>query len=150
MKNTVNPDKIYLSRFVPEHKIDVSNYITEQIIINFLNWQRLPLPNCPFWRKDYVNVNDNYQELSKRYNLELLGVKELLKVFQIEAVSSFIVQNKKIGFKFLTKEKQANFLYELFRWQIKLDKIQPPEEISTVSITDKSEIKSFKVNKLKI
>lgn len=151
MTNNANPDKIYLSRFVPEHKIDLSNYLTEQIIANYLTWQKIPFPNCPFWRKDYVNTNDNYKELAKRYNLELLGVKELLKVFEIEAISSFIVKNKKIGFKFLTKEKQANFLYDLFKWQIKLEKNTPVENtIETVVITDKSEIKSFKVNKLKI
>lgn len=112
-------DKKYNSCFVPEQGIDVANYITEQLIRNFLDMVKKPKPSCPFWRKDIAQQDPFLTDLSKRYHLELIGVKELLKIFDQSVITSYIVKNKRIGFKMLKKENQAMFLYELFKEALK-------------------------------
>lgn len=112
-------EKQYKSIFVTEQTIDLANYITELLIKNYILMVKKPLPTCPFWRKE-IAANDTFlQELSKRYALELIGIKNLLKVFDGNIITKYIIDQRKIGFKMLKKENQAIFLYDLFNLQIK-------------------------------
>lgn len=112
---------MYKSIFVPEHEIDIANFLTEKIIRNFLNWQKKPLPQSPFWRKETKNNSKELDELAKRYQVELTAVKNLLKIFDQEAISR-VLERGYVGIQRVKKENQAKILYEIYHEQLKIIK----------------------------
>ena len=118
----MKPENQYNSIFVPEIKIDLPNFLTELLIRNYLEFNKKQLPTSPFWRKEISSQSRDLQDLSKRYALELTGIKQLLKVFSGSSISKLLIEKKYFAFKHLKKETQARFLYELFQIEIKQDK----------------------------
>jgi hypothetical protein len=135
----MNRENKYNSIFVPEIKIDLPNFLTELLIKNYLEFNKKPLPSSPFWRKDISNQSSDLQELSKRYALELIGIKQLLKVFSPESISKLLTEKRYFAFKHLKKESQARFLYELFQIEIKLDhsRCSITEQVKNTQFTGK-------------
>lgn len=109
--------KIYKSIFVPEHKIDIANYITEIIICNYLRMINKPRPASPFWRKDIASASPELTALCKKYQLELIGVKQLLKKFDADIIAKYYTESKRTGFKGLKKVNQTAILIELQKLQ---------------------------------
>lgn len=136
-------NKQYSSIFVPETKIDIENYITEVIIVNFLNWQKQPIPKSPFWRADISNNNHGLDELRKRYIAELTGVKKLMKVFNPAVIMAYFQTSKMVGYTMVRAETKTKIIMELFNRQLKyadsLDKIvDVPIETTVFTNTGKS------------
>lgn len=105
--------KQYQSLFVSEHKIDLANYITEIIICNYLAMLKKPKPASPFWRKEIAAHSPELVALSKKYQLELIGVKQLLKKFSGSTIAKYYTESKRTGFKGLKKENQIKILRDL-------------------------------------
>lgn len=145
------PQKLYKSIFVPEQQIDAANAVAEIIICNFLVYTKQSLPTCPFWRKEY---SANFVELSKRYGLELIGAKQLLKVFGIYTVMTYFATKKRIAFKNLTKPKQMDIIYDLYLLQLKSvdesDKVLSEYFPAIEKEVDPNSIKTFNTNKNKL
>lgn len=140
-------DKVYQSIFVPEIKIDIANYLTEILIKNYLNWLKIPLPKCPFWRKDIASQNADLKKLSNKYVAELTEVKELLFVFDPSVMAKDFIDNKRIGVKVIKKEQKSAIFETLIQKQIsankskgKISKTEPlvkREGVSSVSLSNK-------------
>lgn len=115
---TQENDKFYTSYFVPEHKIDIANYLTEILIKNFLEWQKIPKPNCPFWRKEVSSNNPALKKLANKYIAELTEIKRLLHVFDASILAEDFIKNKRIGIKIIKKEFREKILLSLLEQQI--------------------------------
>lgn len=122
MQKQTQQEATFNSIFVPEIKIDISNYITELLIKNYVEFTRVPMPTSPFWRKEIAKNSKELTELSKRYVIELGGVKQLLKIFKPEAIIKAIANNKQFSYKLLKKHNQAKFIYDVFHQAIKDEK----------------------------
>lgn len=120
---------------MPEHKIDLPNYITEIIIRNFQKMRNKPLPNCPFWRKEISCNSPELAELCKKYQLELIGVKQLLKKFDGDIIVKFYLESKRTGFKGLKKVNQVKILEALKAMQ---EKKNQPAQLSIDFSQEKS------------
>jgi hypothetical protein len=107
----------YDSLFSFEKDIDISNYITELLIKHRLEWLKKPLPKCAFWRKEYYTQSKELESLSKIYQLELIGVKQLLKVFNQHILIGYIMKSRCVGFKSLKKENQNKIIIDLYHAQ---------------------------------
>jgi hypothetical protein len=117
--------KEYSSRFVPDHKIDLANFLTEILVLNYLKQFKKNIPTVPFWRKEY---SESFADLSKRYYIELIGVKDLLKVFYPETIAEVFTQKKCFAFSYLKMENRYPILYELYKCQVKNIKNQTPTD----------------------
>jgi len=116
---TVVAPKQYQSVFVPEHLIDLPNFIAELMIRNWLLINKKPVPNCPFWRKDIASQSVELTDLAKRYVTEVAAARNLLKVFGPGVIMKYYQENKMPGFTMLTNETKGKVLLELFKRQIK-------------------------------
>lgn len=125
-------EKSYQSIFVPEHKIDIANYITEIIICNYLRMIKKPRPASPFWRKDIASASPELQALCKKYQLELIGVKQLLKKFDADIIAKYYTESKRTGFKGLKKINQTKILEELSKLQTKKNTIPSGVQLEIV------------------
>lgn len=108
----------YESIFEPELKIDVANYLAELVIVNFLNWQKKPIPKSPFWRKSISGDNTYLKQLAQRYTVELSGMKDLLEVFAPQVLAEYFRETKTVGFKLVKAETKQRILMELFKKQV--------------------------------
>lgn len=72
-----------------------------------------PRPQCPFWRKEIAANSEDLKNLSKRYQVELIGVKQLLKKFKPETLIKYFTDTKTPGFKNLKKHNQTRIIKEL-------------------------------------
>ncbi len=115
-------NKEFQSHFLPDLKVDLSNYITELLICNYLKWQKQPIPNSPFWRKGITVNSEHLKELGKRYGVELSAVKDLLEVFTGSTIIKYFRENNTVGIKFVKKETQQRIIYELFKLELKFKK----------------------------
>lgn len=115
-------DKTYPSQFDPSIKTDISNYLTEILISNFLKWQKKPIPQSPFWRKDISTSDKWLKELSKKYQVELSGVKNLLTVFSPKVLAEDFSQKNRIGVVIVKKETQKQIIFDLYQSQLKYNK----------------------------
>ncbi len=138
--------KQYSSIFVPESKIDVANYLTELLICNYVKVRKKAMPTCPFWRKEYA-TDEFLQDLNEKYVLELIGIKDLLHVFDPEVLSKYIVDKFCISFKMLKKETQQAHFYELVRRQIKFSKETAKLKVTPVNKVEYAPSSSYNTTK---
>ncbi len=111
-------DKQYISRFVANLEIDLPNYITESLILNYIQRFRLPKPNSPFWREGLKKESNQFAELTKRYQIELVGVNQLLEIYSPSVIMKVITDGQYFAFKMLKKENRGPFLHDLLDEQI--------------------------------
>lgn len=109
--------------------IDLPNYLTELVVKNFLVLFKRPMPTCAFWKKDIASQHDNLQDLAKMYSLELIGMKQLLKVFDGDVIAKYYTESKWTGFKRLKKANQQQIIYDLYQLQMKKPEPTIVEEI---------------------
>ena len=114
--------KVYKSIFVPEVQIDVANYLTEIMIKNYLDWQKMQYPKCPFWREEYVRENPSLARLAERYMLELTSMQQMLMVFSPDVIAEWLTSTKSAGFQLFKPGMKDRALWELYSRQIKLVK----------------------------
>lgn len=130
-------NKEYPSVFLPDKKIDLSNYLTEIIICNFLNWQKLPIPSSPFWQAAIANKSVKLDDLRKRYGMELAEIKNLQKVFSTESISQTFKELKPISVKQLKKENRSNLIYNLY-----INELAFQKQVKKVETTETVEYKA--------
>jgi hypothetical protein len=114
--------KVYKSIFVPEVQIDVANYLCELMMRNYMDWQKIPYPKCPFWRAEFASQSKLLKQLSERYVIELGGIQELLMVFSPDVIANLFTTKKVAGFKLFKAETKDRYLWELYCDQVKLVK----------------------------
>lgn len=112
-------DNQYPSQFTPDIMVDVSNFITETIIVSYLQFKKKPMPNSPFWRKEISDNDPWLTELRNKYSLELTAVKDLLVVFSPMVVSACLKRRKLGTLKFLKADVKQQIVSELFKDQVK-------------------------------
>lgn len=110
----------YDSIFAAEIKIDIANFLVENLFKNKLESWKRPLPRCAFWRKEYTKDYPQFKKLSDSYQLELTAIRDLLAVFSPSVIIKCINNDKYTTIKFLKKEEKAILLYKLFSDQVKL------------------------------
>lgn len=108
------------SIFAIEIKVDVANFLVENLIKNKLESWKKPLPRCPFWRKDLQKDYPQFQKLANSYTLELTAIRDLLAVFAPSVIIKCINADQYTTIRFLNKEEKAILLYKLFQEQVKL------------------------------
>lgn len=140
--------KCYPSIFDPSIQTDIANYLTEILIVNFLKWQKKPMPSSPFWRKDIATGDKGLAELSKKYQVELVGVRNLLTLFSPKVLAEDFINNRRVGVKMVKKETQQKILFDLYQLHLKYDKLPKSEHQDVIMYT---EVQSSmpKTNKLK-
>lgn len=125
---------MYNSIFVPEIEVDLPNYITELIIRNYCKFIKRPLPQSPFWRKEIAEQSQDLKDLSKRYQVELTCIKNLLLVFSPKVLVEYILNRNVIGIQLRKKQFQQEIYYDLCKAQIKF--------LSDLSTEDKIKIRT--------
>lgn len=113
-------DKVYQSIFVTGLTVDITNYLTEILIKNWLVRWNKPIPQSPFWRKEITDKSPNLKDLGKRYTIEVSEIKNLLKVFNEVALIDFFKTYKPTTIKYLKLPERHKFTYELYAHQLKL------------------------------
>lgn len=136
------PRKLYNSVFASEIQIDEANYLTEILIKNYLHFIKCPLPNFPFWRKEYANQSQKITELSKRYQVELIGIKQLLRKFNAQSIAKDFVENKRFLYKMGKKATQLNIEESISSIEEQLNRQDLVEVITTIN-TDTKIAKAF-------
>lgn len=116
------PPVKYESIFAPGLEVNISEYITEILIRNFLNWQNQPLPKSAFWRKGISEKSPALDKLKKRFVAELTAVKELVQVFSPSVVARYFVDNKTIGIRMVKAETRKTVIEGLFKKQLEYNR----------------------------
>ena len=103
----------FKSTFATEVETDAANYITELIMRNYFKLEKVAAPTFPFWRAEYKGQSPEIDKWTKRYVLELIGVKQLLKKYSAPTIVKFYSENYWPGFKELKKKNQQMILAAL-------------------------------------
>ncbi len=110
----------YNSVFAAEIKVDIANFLVENLLKSKLELWKKPLPRCPFWRKEYQSEYPQFKKLADSYALELTAIRDLLAVFAPAVILKELIDRKYTTVRFLTKEQKSLLLYSLFNQQVKL------------------------------
>ena len=137
--------RAYKSTFAANMDIDLPNYLTELVMVNYLDLIKRSKPTSAFWKKDVMGQDDYLQDLAKIYFLELIGMKQLLKVFDPDIVAGYFLATKWSGFKRLKKDNQMKILYEFYLKQIKKEKVVDTTPVVDILPFD-TEKKSYQKN----
>lgn len=108
----------YKSKFVHDLDITVAEYITEILISNFCSWQKISVPQRPFWKKEYQSTTLD-KELAKRYIAEISYVHDLLKVFSPSVITEVFSKANPIGLRLVKVATREKIIYKLYEAQAK-------------------------------
>jgi len=131
--------KEHKSVFVTDLEIDIANFLTEVLFVQFFKSSNRPLPTGAFWKKEYTDVNPSFKWLSEKYNLEIQEVRKLLKVFSPSVISAAITKHKVTTLVYMKKEERKEMIYQLYLDQLKLVK-----QLDNRTVLETMEIKDFK------
>lgn len=140
-------DKLYHSLFVHDLEVDLPNFLTEILIRNYLNKFNKVHPRCAFWKKDVCQQFPELQELQKKYVVELIGIQQLLKVFNSEIIIKYFQDAKPWAIKYAKKPVQQSIIYDLYQLQIKHN--PKDDTYRNHEVTPKKEFKGIATNNKK-
>lgn len=112
----------YKSVFDATKQIDIANYLTEQLMLNWLRWRKWPNPTGPAWQKEISENSDRVKEFRQKYIAELPFMKNLLKVFSPHVISNYIKENNIVGFQIVKLENRKKYIFDMYLEQVKLVK----------------------------
>lgn len=115
-------DKVHNSIFDPSITIDTPNMLTELLMSNYFKLIRKPIPKFPFWRGVYSEGDNHYIKfLSKKYMLEVVTIKRLLKKYKPKVIA-ILIKDLNLGTLALLKKDDRKRIYSIFDgYQIKFD-----------------------------
>lgn len=131
--------KEHKSVFVTDLEIDIANFLTEVLFVQFFKSSNRPLPTGAFWKKEYTDVNPSFKWLSEKYNLEIQEARKLLKVFSPSVISAAITKHNVTTLVYMKKEERKEMIYQLYLDQLKLVK-----QLDNRTVLETMEIKDFK------
>lgn len=142
--------KDFNSLFVPKLEIDVSNFITENIIFNKINWlvrkgNKINKPNFAFWRKDMLEKNPQFKQLAQDYTNELTYMRKLMYCFSSSVILAYVKERGIITFVYHKLDQQKQVIYNLWQREIKLRKQlnkKKLKKIDTVIYSPRSTMKN--------
>ena len=105
--------KLWNSLFVTNLVVDLPNYITEIILLNWCKRWNKPIPNCAFWRKEISEQSAIWKELRKRYIAELTQIKSLLKKYDYTILIDKLKKDKITTIRYLKKYEKDKFIRDL-------------------------------------
>lgn len=131
--------KEHKSVFVTDLEIDIANFLTEVLFVQYFKAYNRPLPTGAFWKKEFTDVNPSFKKLAEKYNLEIQEIRKLLKVFSPAILSALITTYKISTLVYMKKEERKEMIYQLYLDQLKLVK-----QLDNRTVLETMEIKYFK------